>query len=159
MKAKEFIRIISKFPKDMFVYMQTSWELSGEYHSGYLPLQSIIVGTPVKRLKNGRLKKNNCSKTKTFTFSTITNELKSCSCIAGEEALTVNEILKLLSPTQFSDWLITRISIIVGMKNNFFGYIDPEYKAKISGIKKQKKYEIYDEDFKGKKKVLLLTEI
>jgi hypothetical protein len=150
MNVKQLRNKISKFPANMLIYLQSNWSLFGVDRSGFAPLQSVTSGVPVKSLKNGLLKdiqlssKNPSTKTTIIVFET------------GDVPIQVSRLLFLLN-TIPGNWLVTTQYIVAGSKP-FVGFIELDYEFKVSCIKKQKEYDLYDENSKGKRQVLLLKE-
>ena len=99
MKAKDLFKLLSKFPKNAYIYIPTSWELSQEKCAGYLPLKSIIQPIPVKLLKNGILKEDNKEKQEKQVRNLADLALLSQGLLKGAELTSfINRSVELMNP-------------------------------------------------------------
>jgi hypothetical protein len=144
MNVKEFLVQLSKFPGNMPVYMSSNWAISARNYSGFVKLESIRFNVKVRLLKSGLLKESEKFKEKAIVLE------------SGNTALVVDNLLELLKKVP-NNTFVTIPYIVVGPKL-FIGLEQPDYEFKISGIKRQEENYMYDENTKGKSKVLLLKE-
>jgi hypothetical protein len=144
MDVKEFKNKLSKFPGNMPIYMSSNWAISARNYSGFVKLESIRLKVKVKLLKSGLLKESDKFKERAIVLE------------SGDTALVVDNLLELLNKVP-NNTFVTIPYIIVGPKL-FIGLSQPDYEFKVSGVKRQEEVFMYDENTKGKNKVLLLKE-